>query len=159
MHIFTQSGWLILFSPYHLSGQHQIEESRQTLSLPQKDKRNDCPLSSIAAAAPPWGKPSNLWTPCVYSLRPSVPSWIWIRWIQYATHRNSIGDVDCDAKFRSDIQLLHHWVTFSGDIHASPRNNKNHKLMGDYNVPVLNQQTRLLLHLWWHISLTHSTML
>ena len=33
-----------------------------------QDRRNDCPLSWIAAAAPPWGKPSNLWIPCVYSL-------------------------------------------------------------------------------------------
>ena len=69
----------------------QIGESRQTLSLPQnffiQDRRNDCPLSSIAAVAPPWGKPCNLWTPCIYSLRPRVPSWIWIRWIQYATQR------------------------------------------------------------------------
>ena len=37
----------------------------------------------------PWGKPSNLWTSWVYSFRPRVPSWIWIRWIQYATHRNN----------------------------------------------------------------------
>ena len=37
----------------------------------------------------PWGKPSNLWPSCVYSLRPRVPSWIWIRCIQPATHRNT----------------------------------------------------------------------
>ena len=69
-------------------------ESRQTLSLPQnffvQERRNDCPLSSTAAAPPPpWGKLSNLWTSCVYSFRPRVPSWIWIRWNQYATHRNN----------------------------------------------------------------------
>ena len=39
-----------------------------------------------------------------------------------------IGYVDCDAKFRSNTELLLHWATFSGDIHASPRNNQNHKL-------------------------------
>ena len=65
-----------------------------TFSLPQnffvKDRRNDCPLSSITTAPPPWGKPSNLWTPCVYYLRLRVPSWIRIRWIQYATHRNNL---------------------------------------------------------------------
>ena len=59
-HIFTQSGWHILFSPDHLSRQHQIGESRQTLFLPQnfflQGRRNDCLLSSIAAAPPPWGK-------------------------------------------------------------------------------------------------------
>ena len=37
----------------------------------------------------PWGKTSNLWTSWVYSLRPRVPSWIWIRWIQSATNRNN----------------------------------------------------------------------
>ena len=41
---------------------------------------------------------------------------------------SKIGYVDCDAKFRSDTELLLHWATFSGDIHASPRNNQNHKL-------------------------------
>ena len=30
-----------------------------------------------------------LWTTFVYSLRPRVPSWIWIRWTQYVTHRNN----------------------------------------------------------------------
>ena len=47
--------------------------------------------SSSSSITPPWGKPSNLWTLCVYSLRPRVPSWIWIRWIQYATHRNNFS--------------------------------------------------------------------
>ena len=32
-----------------------------------------------------------------------------------------IGYVDCDAKFRSDIQLLHLWAKFSGDIHETTR--------------------------------------
>ena len=45
------------------------------------------PFSS--SITPLWGKPSNLWTPCVYSLWSRVPSWIWIRWTQYATHRNN----------------------------------------------------------------------
>ena len=40
-----------------------------------------------------------------------------------------IGYVDCNAIFRSDTEQLHLWATFSGDIHASPRNNQNHKLM------------------------------
>ena len=83
-HIFTQSGWLILFNPNHLSEQHKLGKAAKTLSLPQsffvQNRRNDSPL---------WGKPSNLWTPCVYSLRPRFPSWIWIKWLQYATHRNN----------------------------------------------------------------------
>ena len=39
-----------------------------------------------------------------------------------------IGYVDYNAKFRMDTKLLLHWATFSGDIHAPPRNNQNHKL-------------------------------
>ena len=61
---------------------------------------------------------------------------------------SNFGYVDCNAKFRSDIQLLYPWATFSGDIHASPPNNQDHTFMGDYIIPVLNQQTRLLLHPW-----------
>ena len=39
-----------------------------------------------------------------------------------------IGYVNCNAEFRSDTLRLHLWATFSGDIHASARNNQNHKL-------------------------------
>ena len=46
-------------------------------------------FNSSSGITPPWGKLSNLWTPSLYSLRPRVPSWIWIRWIQYTTHRNN----------------------------------------------------------------------
>ena len=90
---FPQSGWLILFSPDHLSGQHQIGESLpNTLSSSElfKKDRHLTVRSSIAAASPPWGKQSNLWSPCIYSLRPRVPSRRWIRWIQYATHANNL---------------------------------------------------------------------
>ena len=41
---------------------------------------------------------------------------------------SKISYVYCDAKSRSDTLLLLHWATFSGDIHASTRNNQNHKL-------------------------------
>ena len=58
---------------------------------------------------------------------------------------SKIGYVDCDAKFR--IQLLHPWATFFGDMLLSP-NNQDHTFLNDDNIPVLNQQTRLLLHLW-----------
>ena len=59
---------------------------------------------------------------------------------------SSIGYVNCDAKIRSDIQLLHPWATFSGDIHASPRNNQNHKLMGDYNTTFATLMATYLTH-------------
>ena len=71
----------------------------------------------------------------------------------YATPK--IGYVDCNAKFCSDTLLLHHRGTFSGDIHASPRNNQNQKLTVTTIVSILKQQTRLLLHYGKHISLSH----
>ena len=75
----------------------QTGEICQTLSLFAEQRRSGqtshCLLfnssSSSSSIKPTWGKPSNLWTPCVCSLRPRVPSWIWIRWIQYTTHRNN----------------------------------------------------------------------
>ena len=72
-------------------GSTKLGKARQT--LPQKLSNwvdvitVRSPFSS--SITPPWGKPSNLWTPCVYSLRPRFPSWIWIRWIQSASHRNN----------------------------------------------------------------------
>ena len=71
----------------------QIGEAANTFSfseLLRSGQTSYCLLfNSTSSIIPPWGKLSNLWTPFVFSLRPRVPSWIWIRWIQYATHRNS----------------------------------------------------------------------
>ena len=91
-HNFTQSGRLILFIPDHLSGQNKLGKPPNTLyfsELLRSRQTSYCLLFSSSSITPPRGKPSNLWTPCVYSLRPRVPSWIWIRWIQYTTHRNN----------------------------------------------------------------------
>ena len=99
----------------------QIGESRQTLSLPPnffvENRHNDCPLSSIATAPPPWGKPSNLWTPFIYSLRLRVPSWIRIRWIQYATHRNKFNRLQYWlCRLRCKIPLRHLATSSLGSI-------------------------------------------
>ena len=63
------------------------------LRLPQNlQNRTDVPtVCSLHSSSirTPWGKPSNLWTSWVYSLWPRVPSWIWIRCIQSAIHRNT----------------------------------------------------------------------
>ena len=53
-HIFTQSGWLILFSPDHFSRQHQIgEKPLNTLFLRsfRKDRCTYWPLSSLTTAS------------------------------------------------------------------------------------------------------------
>ena len=44
-------------------------------------------------------------------------------------HPPKIGYVECDAVFHSNTYRVNLWATFSGDIHASPQNNQNHKLM------------------------------
>ena len=104
-------------------------------------------LSSIAAASPPWRKPSN-------SVWPRVPSWIGIRWIQYATHRNNfkLPPVLAMSTARQNtaptssqfIPGQHFLETFTL---LSP-NNQDYTFMDDYIIPVLNQQTWPLLHLW-----------
>ena len=76
--------------PGPFSGQHQIGEfPPNSFFLRTFSNRTDIltvrPLHSRNITTP-WGKPSNLWTFWVYSLRPRVPSWIWIRCIQSDTH-------------------------------------------------------------------------
>ena len=83
-HNFTQSRWLILFNPNYLSEQLKLEKPSNTPSFAEhrSGQTSYCLLfnsSSSSSITPPWGKPSNLWTPCVYSPRPRVPSGIWIR--------------------------------------------------------------------------------
>ena len=54
-----------------------IGESRQNTFLFAEQLRSGqtsgCLLFNSSSITPPWGKLSNLWTPCVYSLRPRVP--------------------------------------------------------------------------------------
>ena len=88
-HNFTQSGWLILCNPDHLSGQHKLGKSAKHSLF--SELLRSVQTSSIAAAASHHHEGSSLiYGPLAsISLRPRVPSWIWIRWIEYATHRNN----------------------------------------------------------------------
>ena len=62
-------------------------------------------------------------------------------------------------KFHSDIQLPHSWATFSGDFHALSYNKQDHTFMGDYIIPVLNQQnTNFAMSMATHIPLRHSAL-
>ena len=158
-HIFTQWGWLILFSLDHFSGQHQIEESPpNTLFLRAFQKGQTYLLSALfisSSITTPWRKPSNLWTSWVYSHRPRVPSWIWIRWIQYTTHRNhfkSPPTLAMSTATQNSTQTSNYFIPgqhFLETFMLLSPNNQDHTFMGDYIIPVLNQQTRPLLHLWW----------
>ena len=164
-HIFTQWGWLILFSPDHFSGQHQIGESPpNTLFLRDFRKGQTYLLSALFISSrimTPWGKPSNLWTSWVYSHRPRVPSWIWIWWIQYATHRNhfkSPSTLAMSTAMQNFAQTSSYFIPgqhFLETFTLLFPNDQDHTFMGDYLIPVLNQQIRPLLHLW-RLYVTHT---
>ena len=129
------------------------------LSLPQNvlnrtDVLTVCSLHSSSITTP-WGKPSNLCTSWVYSLRPRVPSWIWIRCIQSATHRNTFKSpptLVMSTATQNSAQTSSYFIPVQHFLETftllSP-NNQDHTFMGDYIIPVHNQQTRPLLHLWW----------
>ena len=75
-----------------------------------------------------WGNLSNLWIPCTY-LRPRNPSWIWIRYIQYATRGTTLCHPQnwlcrCDAfiPLSAPSSHFHLWATFMETTHASPQN-------------------------------------
>ena len=102
----------------------------------------------------PWGRPSNLWASRVYSFRPRVPSWIWIRWIQYPTHKNNFKSppaLAMSTATQNSAPTASHFITgqhFLETFTLLSPNDQYHAFMGDYIIPVLNQQTRPLLHLW-----------
>ena len=65
-HNFTQSGWLILFNPDHLSRQRKLRKASNTPSFAElrSEQTSYCLLfNSSSSITPTWGKPSNLWTP------------------------------------------------------------------------------------------------
>ena len=128
------------------------------LLLPQNiSNRTDvltiCSLHSSSITTP-WGKPSNLWTSGVYSLRPRVPSWIWIRCIQSTTHRNTFISpltLAMSTAIRNSAQTSGYFIPgqhFLETFMLLSCNNQDQIFMGDYIITVLNQQTRPLLHLW-----------
>ena len=128
-HIFTQWGWLISLD--HFSGQHKNGENPPNTSLPQNllNRMDTLSVHSLRSNrnTTPWGKPSNLWTSWVYSLRPRVSSWTWIRCMESATHRNT---------FMSPLTFALSTAT------------RNFAPTSNYIIPVLKQQTQNLLHLW-----------
>ena len=142
MHIFTQWGWLILFSTDRFSGQRQNSESPPNYLFLRTFRTGETPLHSSSITTP-WGKPSNLWTSWVYCLRPTVPSWTWIRCMESATHRNSFMSPltfamsTATRKYAQTSSYLipgqHYLETFM----PLSYNNRDHKFMGDYIIPVL----------------------
>ena len=166
-HNFTQSGWLILFLPDHLSGLHKLGKSvKHSLWLNnfvQCRRLTVCSLITAATSHHLEGSCLIYGLLASMSLRPRVPSWIWIRWIQYATHRNNFTSPSKLAMLTAMQNSLRHRATSSlGNIFwkHSRFSSKQTKPQthGDFNVSLLKQQTRLLLHYGEHISLAHPTM-
>ena len=132
-------------------------KTRQTLSSQNLSNRTDVlTVRSLHSSSitTPWRKPSNLWPSWVYSLWPKVPSWIWIRCIQSATHRNTFISpltLAMSTATRNSAQTSSYFIPgqhFLETFMLLSHINQDHTLMGDYIIPVLNQQTRPLLHLW-----------
>ena len=92
----------------------------------------------------------------LFSLRSRNPSWIWIRYIQYATHRNNfMSPPKLAMSMRCQIPLQHLALisplgNINGDTHASPQNHQTHKTHGDSKVYFLQRQTRLSLNYGKH---------
>ena len=88
------------------------------------------------------------------SLRPRVPSWIWIRCIQSTTHRNTFKSpptLTMSTATQNSAETSSYFIPgkhFLETFTLLSPNNQDHTFMGDYIILVLNQQTRLLLHLW-----------
>ena len=105
------------FNPDHLPGSTNWGNLPNTVfsqnSFVQYRHLTVC--SSIAAAASHHHKGSRLiyGTLASISLRPRVPSWIWIRGIQYATHRNSFTSPPKLAISDAMQILLRHLATSS----------------------------------------------
>ena len=122
----------------------EMVKARQTLSASEPFDAPSVRSLHSSRSTVPWGKPSNLWTFWVYSLRPRVPSWTWIRCMEPilvyvppkpATHRNTL---------------------MSPQTFAMSPATRNSAQTSNYIIPVLKQQTRNLLHLWrWIIPLRH----
>ena len=90
------------------------------------------------------------------SLRSRNPSWIWIRYIQYATTGTTLCHsqnwlCQCDALFRfRHLALISPLGHFNGDNARLSINHQTHKTHGDSKVYFLQRQTRLSLNYGEH---------
>ena len=88
------------------SGQQKLDKLPNTVALAEKRhpvQTSHWRLFNSGNSIDTWGNLSNLWIPCDY-LRPRNPSWIWIRYIQYATTGTTLCHPQnclcrCDALF------------------------------------------------------------
>ena len=86
------------------------------------------------------------------SFRPRNPSWIWIRYIQYATTGTTLCHPQnwlcrCDALFRSrHLALISPLGHFNGDNARLSPNHQTHKTQDDPKVYFLQRQTGLSLN-------------
>ena len=93
-HNFTQSGWPILFIPHLLSEQQKLGKLPNTFFLQQHGTMREKQYNSL--------------DPLSILPRPRDPSWIWVRYIQYATHKkNFISPPKLAMSMRCLVPLRH----------------------------------------------------
>ena len=125
--------------------QHKNCESQSNslfLRIPRTDVLSILCLHSNRMSTP-WGKPSSLWT-----FRPKVPSWIWIRCIYYATYRNTFMlhlTFAMSSATRNFAQTFGYFIPPNsvGDHHSSLSHCYRTTLMADCIIPVLIQLQNL----------------
>ena len=120
-----------------LSGQQKLGKLPNTPSLAEQChpvQTSHWPFFNSSSSMDTWENLSNLWIPCVY-LRPRNPSWIWIRYIQYATTGTTLCHPQnwlcrCDALIRSrHLALISPLGHFNGDnARLYPKSTRHTKL-------------------------------
>ena len=165
-HIFTQWGWLILFIPDHFSRQHQIGESPPNYLFLRIFPTGQTYLLStpfIAAASQHHERSHLIYGPLESTLLDQgFP-------VEYELdafnppHRNTfilpltLAMSTATHNFAQTSSYIIPGQHFQETFMLLSYNNQDHTYVGDYIIPVLNQQTRPLLHLW-RPYLRHSTM-
>ena len=121
-HNFTQSGWPILFTPDLFPGQQKLGKLPNTVSLAEQRRTHEGTYLIYGFLVS-------------ISFRPRNPSWIWIRYIQYATTGTTLCHPQnwlcrCDALFRSRHLALNSPLGhFNGDsARLSPKSTRLTKL-------------------------------
>ena len=132
-YIFTEWGWRILFSPDDFPGQIEFGESPPNFlffSISRAGRMCFYPRSYSSSCITPWGEPSNLWTLESTLLDPRVPSWIWIKRINFASDNSATS-----------------WTTFKKTMITSLPQQTGPRIYGWIFIPVLKSATQYLLWL------------
>ena len=159
-HNFTQSGWLILSNRISFPGSRNWVSCQTQSFFTERlgSVQTTIVRAPITASAATWTHEGIylILGPFVYFSRPRDPSGIWIRYIQYATHKNNfMSPPKLAMSMRCLIPLRHPTLisplgNINRDTHASPQNHQTHKTHGDAKVYFLQRQTWVSLNYGEH---------